>query len=141
MKVKNNTLIYLKIFEINELMNKNLWFNYFYKLELHRLLKRKDNWIDFEKEITNVVQTLDKTIRLYNQRELNDFSDESMQKYFNKLQYLLKQNQEILSITKNESNIDDLESLKQNLLKDLNRLSDVWKFILLIILMITVCIM
>lgn len=122
-------------------MNKNLWFNYFYKLKLHRLLKRKDNWIDFEKEITNVVQTLDKTIRLYNQRELNDFSDESMQKYFNKQQYLLKQNQEILSITKNESSIDVLESLKQNLLKDLNRLSDVWKFILLIILMITVCIM
>lgn len=74
-KVKNNTLISLKIFEINKLMNKNLWFNYFYKLKLHRLLKRKDNWIDFKQEITNVVQTLDKTIRLYNQRELNDFSD------------------------------------------------------------------
>lgn len=64
-----------------------------------------------------------------------------MQKYFNKLQNLLKQNQEILSITKNESSIDDLESLKQNLLKVLNCLSDVWEFILLIILMITVCIM
>lgn len=64
-----------------------------------------------------------------------------MKKYFNKLQNLLKQNQEILSITKNESSIDDLESLKKNLLKVLNCLSDVWEFIILIILMITVCIM
>lgn len=108
-------------FEINELMNNNLWFYYFHDLKLHRLLEGKDNWIDFEKEISSVVQTLDKTIRLYNQRESNYFSDESMQKYFNKLQYLLKQNQEILPTIKNENSIESLESLKQNLLKDLNR--------------------
>lgn len=123
-------------FEINELMNNNLWFYYFHDLKLHRLLEGKDNWIDFEKEISSVVQTLDKTIRLYNQRESNYFSDESMQKYFNKLQYLLKQNQEILPTIKNENSIESLESLKQNLLKDLNRFIRVWKFILIMLMSI-----
>lgn len=108
-------------FEINELMNNNLWFYYFCDLKMHRLLEGKDNWIDFEKEISIVVQTLDKTIRLYNQRELDDFSDEHIRKHLNKLQYLLKQNQKISPTIKNEINIENLESLKQNLLKDLNR--------------------
>ena len=104
-------------FEINELMNNNLWFYYFCDLKMHRLLEGKDNWIDFEKEISIVVQTLDKTIRLYNQRELDDFSDEHIRKHLNKLQYLLKQNQKISPTIKNEINIENLESLKQNLLK------------------------
>ena len=107
--------------EINELMYNNLWFYYFRDLKLHRFLEGKDNWIDFEMEISNVVQTLDKAIRLYDQRELNDFSDESIRKYLNKLQYLLKQNQKNLSTIKNENSIESLELLKQNLLKDLNR--------------------
>ena len=109
-------------FEINELMTNNLWFYYFCDLKLHRLLEGKDNWIDFEKEISSVVQTLDKTIRFYNQRELDNFLDEPIQKYLNRLQYLLKQNQMNLPTIKNENSIENLESLKQNLLKDLNRL-------------------
>ena len=109
-------------FEINELMTNNLWFYYFCDLKLHRLLEGKDNWIDFEKEISSVVQTLDKTIRFYNQRELDNFLDEPIQKYLNRLQYLLKQNQMNLPTIKNNNSIENLESLKQNLLKDLNRL-------------------
>lgn len=109
-------------FEINELMTNNLWFYYFCDLKLHRLLEGKDNWIDFEKEISSVVQTLDKTIRFYNQRELDNFLDEPIQKYLNRLQYLLKQNQMNLPTIKNKNSIENLESLKQNLLKDLNRL-------------------
>lgn len=107
--------------EINQLMTNNLWYYYFHNLKLNKLLEGKDNWIDFEKEISNVVQTLDKTIRLYKQRELNNFSDEPIQKLLNKLLYLLKQNQDISPTIKNEKSIDNLESLKQNLLKDLNR--------------------
>lgn len=108
-------------FEINELMTNNLWFYYFCDLQLHRLLEGKDNWINFEKEISSVVQSLDKTIRLYNQREIDIFLDEPIKKYLNRLQYLLKQIQIILPTIKNENCIENLESLKQNLLKDLNR--------------------
>lgn len=107
--------------EINELMTNNLWYYYFHDLKLNKLLKGKDNWIDFEKEISNVVQTLDKTISSYNQREINNVLDEPIQGYLNKLEFLLKQNKEISPTINNAKSIDNLESLKQNLLKDLNR--------------------
>ena len=45
--------------EIKELIKDNFWINYFNK----KKMKKKEDWIDFENEISNVIQSIDKEIK------------------------------------------------------------------------------
>lgn len=45
--------------KINELIKANFWISHFNKNEI----KKKENWIDFENEISNVIQFIDKEIK------------------------------------------------------------------------------
>lgn len=45
--------------EIEELITHNVWVDYFWKLYSERKTLGKDGWIDFESEISRIIQTLD----------------------------------------------------------------------------------
>lgn len=47
--------------ELNLMINKNVWIEYF----LNHPIYEKKNWIDFESEISRVIQSIDKDIRKY----------------------------------------------------------------------------
>ena len=50
-----------KIFkEIETLILNNVWINYFWEIYRNRGVAGKDSWIDFESEISRIIQTLDK---------------------------------------------------------------------------------
>ena len=45
--------------EIEKLISNNVWIEYFWKLYSERKTLKKDGWIDFESEISRIIQTLD----------------------------------------------------------------------------------
>lgn len=52
--------IYIK--EINNCISSNIWYNYFQHIYKHKMI-RGENWIDFESEISDVIQFLDKNCK------------------------------------------------------------------------------
>jgi len=51
----------LKIFEeIETLISNNVWIDYFWEIYISRGVAGKDGWIDFESEISRIIQALDK---------------------------------------------------------------------------------
>lgn len=64
--------------EIKELIKDNFWIKYFNKKneeneENEEKMKEKENWIDFENEISNVIQSIDKMIK--NQHDASIYSN------------------------------------------------------------------
>lgn len=45
--------------EIEKLISNNVWIEYFWKLYSERKTLEKVGWIDFESEISRIIQTLD----------------------------------------------------------------------------------
>lgn len=45
--------------EISDLISNNTWIDYFWKIYKSRGVDEKDGWIDFESEISKIIQTLD----------------------------------------------------------------------------------
>lgn len=62
--------------ELWECIDSNIWFEYF----LHSQLHQNSTWIDFESEISEVIQSIDKNM----QGKLNDFVTQLDNWYFNK---------------------------------------------------------
>lgn len=56
--------------EIDTLISNNAWIDYFWKIFLNRKTEESDGWIDFESEISRIIQTLDDA-RLTISREIN----------------------------------------------------------------------
>lgn len=56
--------------EIDNLISNNVWIDYFWKIYKSRGIAGKDGWIDFESEISRIIQTLDKA-RLTILEEIN----------------------------------------------------------------------
>lgn len=56
--------------EIDTLISDNVWINYFWEIYQGREVAGKDGWIDFENEISKIIQTLDKA-RLTILEEIN----------------------------------------------------------------------
>ncbi|MCQ2012337.1 AbiH family protein [Clostridium butyricum] len=46
-------------YKIEELINNNIWIDYFLQCDMHG----EENWIDFESEISNVIQSIDRDIK------------------------------------------------------------------------------
>lgn len=107
--------------EIKELMDNNLWLYHFNDLKRNKKLNGKQTWIDFEKEISNVVQDLDRLMKSCSS-ELNTIDSAALKiKYSSDLDFLLKKNHN-LDLNKNfRYQIKFLVPLKENLEKDLNR--------------------
>lgn len=68
-----------KQIEIWENINDNIWINYFFSCKMYQ----KENWVDFECEISNVIQSIDKDFQgkvLY--EKIEDFSNDYLRKRF-----------------------------------------------------------
>lgn len=98
--------------ELMELVKDNKWIDYF------RKIKDKETWIDFESEISKVIQALDRARKVRNQQckidpEIDSFT---MEKYdWSILKEIIIKSQKI--------QIEGIEIIKETLLNDLNRLT------------------
>ena len=98
-KVKDIDSVYFKsLFSDNEslivdalvkLTFENLWIKYFQIV--HKMhLKNKENWIDFESEISEVIKILDSAIKFYGSEEKEDSSNSVLPKYMiNRLKWVM----------------------------------------------------
>ena len=112
-----------KIFEeIYTLIDKNLWIDHFWKLYLERKLPEKDGWVDFEAEISRIIQNLDKT-RHTILEQINEGKDNALmsQKQFITLNSFFQQSYQ----NRNEFLVqkDYIEHRKKQILNDLNNLT------------------
>lgn len=108
--------------EINDLINKNRWFHHFLKLKEYRSLNNRQTWIDFESEISKVIQTLDKVKNRFENDSYSEFNQVQLDEYeFEVLQYILEESKEI-SVYDCVFTLDQVEKYIQELMIDLNRL-------------------
>lgn len=97
-----------------QLTFENLWIKYFQMVhQLH--LKNKENWIDFESEISDIIKTLDSTLKLYEDEENGSLSNV----------ILLEKFKSKLKLVMGEEGILEKNNIRKcvgKLLNDLNRL-------------------
>ena len=66
--------------QCKELLNNNIWIDYFLQCNMYR----KENWIDFESEISNVIQSIDRDMYgLSNDRKLEYVFESLSNSFFN----------------------------------------------------------
>lgn len=101
--------------ELENLLIDNIWINYFWEIYEARISIGKDGWIDFENEISKVVQTIDKVNREIqkSKREESEIKD---------ISFYEKQLFELIELDINKVIGDGIEEYKTHLLRDLNRL-------------------
>lgn len=98
---------------LKEFIRGNLWIKYF-KTVYNERLKNKENWIDFESEISYIIQTFDDLKKYYESSYLNDDKNQkNIENCINKLSRITRKN--FLS----EENLAD--NIKR-LINDLDRL-------------------
>lgn len=98
---------------LRKLILRNLWITYFIKIhDEHPFLK--ENWIDFESEISKVVQTMDRLIKYYENYRLTGVEDTVL--YNVCMETLTK------FVDKQSLEIDKIKSNIKTMIFDLNRL-------------------
>lgn len=91
----------------------NVWINYFGKV-YRKYLENKQNWVDFESEISSVIQAMDGLIKYYENIETGESKNESLEKYFkNRLSNIINQS---------EWKAENIKAYIPKLLCDLNKL-------------------
>lgn len=98
---------------LHSFVNNNVWIDYFQKVYEHHLAN-KENWIDFEKEISDVVQNMDSLIKYYEKVRMGQDKNDNVENcYRNRLNKFVKDCELDMGII--GSNISKM-------LNDLNRL-------------------
>lgn len=98
---------------LRKLIYGNLWINYFIKVHDEHLFL-KENWIDFESEISSVVQAMDRLIKYYAGYKLTGVEDTAL--YHLCMETLTK------FVDKESLKIDKIKSNIKPMIFDLNRL-------------------
>lgn len=91
----------------------NLWLNYFIKIHDEHLFQ-KENWIDFESEISSIVQAMEQLIKYYEDYRLTGVEDRALYNFY--LDTLTK------FIDEESLKMDNIRSCIQPMIFDLNRL-------------------
>lgn len=98
-------------------LENNLWIDYFQKIR-KTYLQNKQNWIDFEREIRNIVEKLDEFRRCCEEEKIQlQFAASDLKKKRNLLEHELKEALDIQDISGNST-----EKIIDTLIYDLNRL-------------------
>ena len=114
----------LKLNEMYTLIKDNIWIQYFLPIYADRKKNGKDGWIDFESEISEVIQSLDDDMhglsQIYNIEDIvkdlsNDFLREMYSDYIDAVQ-------PINPVDNGFSEGISFKEIRDKLLKDLNRL-------------------
>lgn len=91
----------------------NVWINYFQKV-YNKHLANKQNWIDFESEISSVIQSMDGLIKYYERIEAGENKNESLEMYYkNRLSKIMNPS---------ELKAENVKAYIPKLLCDLNKL-------------------
>lgn len=118
LKSEKNTLYN----ELNELIHNNCWINHFLNQKNNNVLKNKQNWIDFESEISKVIQTLDVAKHKFKSDSYIESNQVILQEYeYEVLQYVIESCEETAALQV-YLDFDSMETLIKKLLLDLNRL-------------------
>ena len=103
--------------KIHELSMDNLWFKYFSETLKNNNFYLKENWIDFESEISKVIQFLDKL-----NIKRNSFVSENNDKFFLEEPFFLIDNNEMAILSKTFNTFfNDYETFFVNLEDDKNK--------------------
>lgn len=108
--------------ELNELIQNNCWINHFLNQKNNNALKNKCNWIDFESEISKVVQMLDVVKHKLKSDSYLESNQVILQDYeYEVLQYVIESCEETATL-EGYLDLDSIEILIKKLILDLNRL-------------------
>ena len=120
--LKNNNLILFN--EIDSLTKENIWLDYFDSIFESRKNEGKDGWIDFEGEISDIIQTLDSARHTLNEQFKNGESHAHMEQWqLNKLLPFFNKDGKIYN-KEDCSYINTAIGLrKEQALNDLNRMT------------------
>ena len=101
--------------EIKEMIKDNFWINHFEKVS-----ECGENWIDFETEISKVIQEIDAVRKLINEARRNPMEEA---KYYREIENQYAGFSEKFSLDDVWDNPKGMQLVKENLLRDLNRLT------------------
>ena len=108
--------------EIDELVSNNIWINYFEEIYKKRKMITKDGWIDFECEISRIIQTLDKARHtILEEIKQGRKTGRMTQQQLNILSPLWGKS--VISRDSIQFNEDAIENEKVNFLTNLNKLT------------------
>ena len=107
-----------------DLINNNFWIDYFLPIYIDRKRNGKDGWIDFESEISEVIQSLDDDMhglsQIYNIEDIvNDLSNDFLREMYSDY---IDAVQPINPVDNGFSEGISFKEIRDKLLKDLNRL-------------------
>ena len=107
--------------EFNRLIEDNFWIEYFLKNPMYQ----KENWIDFESEISKVIKQLNEDMYIDNVKrwqlddEINDLANEYLKKIYYKYTSTLRS---MVILTDGKSEAVTFRQIRDRLYSDLNRL-------------------
>lgn len=104
----------------DELIGENIWIEYFLQCDMYQ----KENWIDFESEISNVIQDLDYDIFSSKEKSninnnVEDLSNAFLNKKYGKYTYSVSVINEFIG--KCSSELISFKTIRDKLLNDLNK--------------------
>ena len=70
-----------RVVALHTFTENNVWINYFQKV-YKKHLANKENWIDFESEISSMIQTMDGLIKYYEGIAMGDSKNENLEKNY-----------------------------------------------------------
>lgn len=108
--------------EINNLINNNRWIHHFLMLKDKKLLENKQTWIDFESEISKVIQTLDKIKRSFKNDSYSEWNQVKLDEYEFEVLHDIFDFDRKLDIVNRFLLLKEIESITIKLVEDLNKL-------------------
>jgi predicted transcriptional regulator len=121
--------------ELQEVINKNTWLKFFIKIYYKRGTWQKERWIDFELEISQMIQYFDKfmdVIKEQAERGNKEIEiEDQLNQLLNNLSDIMKETvasiksrlkNEICVLPEIDEDLKELEKQKHKLIKDLNKL-------------------
>lgn len=102
-----------RVIALHAFTGDNVWINYFQKV-YNKHLANKQNWIDFESEISLVIQSMDGLIKYYERIEAGESKNENLEMYYkNRLSKIMNPS---------ELKAENVKAYIPKLLCDLNKL-------------------
>lgn len=102
-----------RVVALHAFTENNVWINYFGKV-YRKHLANKQNWVDFESEISSVIQAMDGLLKYYENIETGESKNKSLEKYYkNRLSNIINQS---------EWKAENIKAYIPKLLCDLNKL-------------------
>lgn len=118
-RIRNNARKTIQ--NLKELLSNNVWLEYFLEKRDEMLKKGQENWIDFEEEISKIIQSLDKDFhnkdKGYNiDSDIEDLSNDFLKKRF------IVSKQQTKNVCSMEASKNSFRYIRDILLEDLNKL-------------------